>query len=210
MSPSIQHSRRIGLDVDGVLGDLLTPLMKIASELLQREVYVSHLQSWDLDDLFKGEDAAMLPELWRRAGEPGFCRRLVPYPGAVEGVAALRSAGADIFVVTSPLHDAATWTHDREKWLEERFGIPRRRVNHVHEKYTFSGSMLVDDKPENIELWAREHAGVGVLWHQSWNADHVFRHPTRASTVRSNSWDSVLDMWERLNQWHVSPWSEVP
>lgn len=190
-STFLRATRRVGLDVDGVLGDILTPLMTIASELLQREVAISHLQSWSLDDLFVGEEAALLPELWRRAGEPGFCRALTLYPGAVEGVEALREAGAELFIVTSPLHDAPTWTHEREGWLLEHFGIPRHRVIHAHEKYAFSGAMLVDDKPENIERWAEEHDGNAILWHQPWNEQHVFRHPTRATVHRHCDWAEV-------------------
>lgn len=206
MHPHSLTTRRVGIDVDGVLADLLTPLLTIASELLQREVYVSHLQSWDLDDLFLGDDAALLPELWRRAGAPGFCRDLRPYEGAVEGVAALREAGADIFVVTSPLHDAPTWTHDREHWLREHFQIHRHHINHVHEKYTFAGGMLVDDKPENIERWAAEHEGVAVLWDQPWNAQHVFRHETRAEVRRTSVWDAVLFDWRWMQDENQREW----
>jgi 5'(3')-deoxyribonucleotidase len=181
---------RVGLDVDGVLGDLLTPLLAIASDLLQRDVVVSHLQSWALDDLFVGDEARLLPELWRRAGSPGFCRSITPYPGAAEGVAALREAGASLFVVTSPLHDAPTWTHEREEWLKEHFGIDRRHVVHAHEKYVFHGGMLVDDKPENIERWMVEHVGGAILWRQPWNEAHVFRDPGRVR--RTNDWTQVL------------------
>ena len=207
-APFHSRPRRVGIDVDGVLADLLTPLMSIVSELLQKDVGVGHVETWDLDDLFAKHDAShLVPELWKRAGSPGFCRTLSPYPGAVEGVAALRQAGADLFIVTSPLHDAATWTHDREVWLHTHFGIDRRHVVHCHAKRVFSGAMLVDDKPSNILTWGEEHGFDGaVLWDQSWNQD-----ARDERLQRTSSWKAVLDLYNSLGaSVPSSAYSEIP
>lgn len=201
---SSRRSYRVGIDVDGVLADLLTPLMTMVSELLQKDVGVGHVETWDLDELFAKHNAShLVPELWRRAGSPGFCRTLQPYPDAVEGVASLREAGADLFIVTSPLHDAATWTHDREGWLKDHFGIDRKHVVHCHSKHVFSGLMLVDDKPDNIRAWAAEHGADGaVLWDASWNQDAVELQRTRA-------WPAVLDLYKNLSILDAH-WEGVP
>lgn len=185
------YSIIVGLDVDGVLADILTPLMKITSRLIGKKLDVSHVKTWDLDSLFEEHGRPdLVPQLWIEAGSPGFCRTLSPYPNAVEGVKSIRQTGAQIYIVTSPLHDAATWTHDREHWLKESFSVDRAHVVHAHDKSIFAGDILVDDKPANIVHWGERHGFKGaVLWDQPWNQD--FDDPR---VQRTSSWKAVVDL----------------
>ena len=180
---------RIGFDVDGVLFDLLTPCLAVASEMLERTLTIEDVKEHDLDVLFESK-ADLLESFWQKIGQPGLCRNLVPYPGAVEGIDAIREIG-DIFCVTSYLHDAPQWVHERDQALEEHFGIARSQMVHTKSKFVFHGDMLVDDKPRNIEEWAAEHlsrGGVPVLWSQPYNAAHVLPESIRARTVRTCNW----------------------
>jgi hypothetical protein len=55
-------------------------------------------------------------------------------------------------------------------------------LHELHAKYVFSGEMLIDDKPETVERWCREHPnGRGVLWDQPYN---------RAAATRQILWSS--------------------
>jgi len=68
---------------------------------------------------------------------------------------------------------------------------------HTHAKYTFFGKMLIDDKPQNIDEWAKEHYhnhGVPVLWSQPYNTAHVFEPGINYRVVRTNSWNEVVDI----------------
>lgn len=184
---------RVGIDVDGVLADLLSPLMKIVSDLLGKTLTVDHVETWDLEELFEKHDALhLVPELWARAREPSFCRKLDPLPGSIEGVRMIQEAGAEVFVVTSPLHDATTWTYDREVWLKEHFAIDRKHVVHTHDKSTFHGHILVDDKPSNVLAWADAQPAreprTGFLWDQSWNKDV----DVSGIVVRTASWMDIV------------------
>lgn len=204
---------RIGLDVDGVLADLLTPLMKIASELIGKELHVGHVETWDLEELFEAHDALHLaPVLWTRASSPAFCQRLEPLAGAVEGVRLLQKVcpeAIEIFVVTSPLHDAATWTYDREIWLKEHFGIDRKHVVHTHDKSIFAGHMLVDDKPANVRAWVEAQIVTprpAVLWDQGWNQDAGDLGPR---VLRTRSWTEVAELADTLVAIeNLEPWEE--
>lgn len=179
---------RVGLDVDGVLADLLTHCLGVASRMIGRRVTVEEVTSYDF---------AFVPEsqtrtFWREVGAPGVCKNLRRYPGAVEGVKKLREV-AEVYCVTSHLQAGSRWVHEREFWLKKHFDIPNAKVVHTHAKYTFAGAMLIDDKPKNIEEWAREHPkGTPVLWAQPYNASHTFPADVAPRIVRTNDWDHVV------------------
>ena len=157
---------RVGVDVDGVLADLMTPLFDLMNRLYRTSYSVEHMEDWAIDP-FIPEGRA--DEFWRELGKPGLHARLKPYPGAVEGMRALGEV-ADVYIVTSYLHGAETWVHERDAWLMEHFHIPRAQIVHTRAKYTFYGRALVDDKPDNVVEWQTEHAhGLGVLWGQPYN-----------------------------------------
>lgn len=182
---------RVGVDVDGVLADLLTPCFQVASEMLKKPITIDHLTSWDFDTIIPKE---LLDEFWKRIGEPGICRNLVPYPDAQSGIKALQEV-AEVYIVTSYLHDAPQWVHERDQWIMEHFGIPRRKMVHTKAKYTFAASVLVDDKPANIEEWLAENPkGVGVIWDMPFNRN--WDKPK--GCVRTHSWDEVVRIVKEL------------
>ncbi len=169
---------RVGVDVDGVLADLMTPMFALLNRLAGTAYSVEHMDDWTIDPLIPKDHA---DEFWRELGRPGLHANLQPYAGAVEGMRAL-SEVADVYIVTSYLTGAETWVHERDAWLAEHFSIPRARIVHTRAKYTFYGRALVDDKPENVIEWQTEHAhGAGVLWLQAYNRrcdDARIRHRT--------------------------------
>jgi 5'(3')-deoxyribonucleotidase len=187
--------RRVGLDVDGVLADLITPCLAVASEMTGKEITPDHMKSWDFDHLVPPE---MLEPFWERIGKPGLCGSLVPLDGAVDGVKAL-SEVADVYIVTSYLRGAAQWVHERDGWLQDHFGIPHARMVYTKAKYTFHGHMLVDDKPDNVSEWADEYSGgaslrVPVLWSQPYNSMTKFPSNIDYRIVRTNDWMKLIDI----------------
>jgi 5'(3')-deoxyribonucleotidase len=159
--------------------------------MLGREIQMDHLKDWSLSNILPAD---MLTAFWLKIGEPGLCRNLLPYPGAVEGMKKLAEV-AEIFIVTSHLHDSPQWVHERDQWFAEHFDIPREKIVYAHEKHVFYGKMLIDDKPQNIDDWAREHeTGVPVLWLQPYNLMHVSPSNHRYRVVHTNSWDKVVDI----------------
>ena len=183
---------RVGVDCDGVLGDLLTSCLSVASEMLGREISMDHVHTHDIFEELLPEDR--IAEFWAKIGEPGLCRNIIPYPGAVDGMRQLAEV-ADVYCVTSYLRGAPQWVYERDLWVSEHFGIPRKKMIHTPAKYTFYGKMLIDDKPQNIDEWAREHeTGVPVLWLQPYNLMHVSPSNHRYRVVHTNSWDKVVDI----------------
>lgn len=162
----IKGKPRVGVDVDGVLADLLTPLFDHFNAMFDTAYGVSHMSAWDITDLVpKGREE----EFWQSFGRDFRVHdRLQAYPEAVDGMRLLGEV-AEVYVITTYLRSAPTWVHDRDKWIMERFGIGKKRMVHTAAKHVFSGAALVDDKPQNVEEWQAEHEGLGVLWRQPYN-----------------------------------------
>ncbi len=181
---------RVGVDVDGVLADLATPLLALMNSLYGTNHKPDSMERWDIEHLIPEGEVA---DFWARVGTPGFVHdQMQPYPGAVDGVRAL-SEIADVYVVTSYLHDAPTWVHERDAWIDRHFGIPRHKMVHTKAKYTFTGRMLIDDKPQNIEEWSVEHPrGCPVLWAQPYNNPFVYQ--PSPDVIRTKSWRRVLKL----------------
>jgi 5'(3')-deoxyribonucleotidase len=173
----------VGVDVDGVLADLLTPAFELLARRYGLVRSMADMTTWHLDDLLP--EALRVP-FWRDLGASGYLHdQLLPYPGAVEGLARLRAA-ADIFVVTSYLRHAPTWVHERDAWLERHFGVNRQHIVHTGAKHVVRLDALIDDRPENIHAWqAAFPEGDGILWAQPYNTVHGARH-------RTDSWDEAL------------------
>ncbi|UOF77286.1 5'(3')-deoxyribonucleotidase [Caudoviricetes sp.] len=104
--------------------------------------------------------------------ESCFCRHMPVYPGAVEFVATLREF-AEVVAVTSPFVGVRNWEADRREWLYEHFYISPKDVIFAHRKELVRGDVLVDDKPSNVEAFAREPGQTGLLFTQPWNARHL-------------------------------------
>ncbi len=175
--------KRVGVDVDGVLADLLTPTFRLLKTQFGVDVSPDHMTSWAFGDLVP---EAVRGAFWKALGEPRYVHdNLIPYAGAVEGMARLAEV-AEVFVVTSYLHAASTWVHERDAWIMEHFNIPRSRMVHTPAKYVFFGAALIDDKPQNIDEWQAEFPeGAGILWAQPYNAGHPAR-------FRTSSWQEAV------------------
>lgn len=164
------------MDVDGVLADLLTPAFALMNGHFGLGVEPAHMTSWEFEGLIP---EAVRHDYWKRLGAPRYLHdALRPLPGAVDGIALL-SERFDVYVVTSYLHDAETWVHERDAWVMEHFKISKSRMVHTRAKYVFHGVALIDDKPQNIDEWQEEFPdGVGILWAQPYNAGHPARYRT--------------------------------
>lgn len=165
---------RVLLDVDGVLADFLTPAVVILRRLTGKPYRPEDFHTWDL---FETVGSEWEKPFFRECNRPGFAASLDPYPGAREGVLALRAV-SELYIVTSPAHHSATWTYERERWLEKHFDIPPNRVVHTSAKYLCRGDLFIDDRPLNVEKWAAEHpTGKAILWDAPYNrsATHLSR-----------------------------------
>jgi len=181
--------RRILIDVDEVLADFQTPAFDIINRLFGKSLTAYDYEVWDLFELFtKEEGDAIRAEM----GRPGVCASLKVRPGALDAVRELRDM-ADVHPVTSPF-DSPTWVAERYAWLQEHFQIPRRDVVFTESKYLVKGDALLDDRPDNITTWLKEHRrAVGMLWHIP-----NTRTMTQYDHLRVKTWDEVISKVKKL------------
>ncbi len=168
-----------GVDVDGVLADLVHPLLD--------RVFARTGVRFRTDDIVRFDLAGILgPTCWDAAREilaaPGFARNLPLLTGAGEGIASLRSLGRVVFV-TAPFAPSPTWAHDRAAWLAEHFHAQPSDVVSLADKTLFCGDLLVDDSPAQLEAWTRL-GRLAVRMRHPWNAG--------APGIAAHGWEDVV------------------
>jgi 5'(3')-deoxyribonucleotidase len=197
------------LDCDGVLADLVTPLVEEANKLpaTSRRVRneldptfpdISEFAPITPDDVTDYDIAKAFPgltpaQVYAPLYRQGFCRSLKPYPGAVEAVRRLQELG-EVYCVTKPTK-SPYWMAEREEWLQVVCGIPADHVIFCHDKGMVRGNILVDDNPEFLDAWVadggdgeEEHA---FLWSRSYNQEAHW-------LCRVASWEPIIECVERL------------
>lgn len=170
------------LDVDGVLADFHLHTFDFMWDRFGVGINAQEFPKWDiLSEL----DPAHRDEVAAKWASPGWCARIPVYPGAREGVAALREV-ARVYFVTAQLAHSPTWTWERTSWLQEHFGAQIEDVVFTLSKYLVRGDLLVDDKPEHVTSWGAAHPEkVAILWERPWNTNAVVPH-------RASRWDEVV------------------
>lgn len=180
--------KRILLDVDGVLADFVSALLVVVADITGRRYTVEDITAYDFVAALKlSKDEAS--RVKRTLGNtPGFARKLKPYPGSIEGVAALQKV-AEVYIVTSPWNSNPTWTHDREWWLKKYFNLPHSHVIHTSAKHVCAGSMLVDDKTGTLVKWAEYNpSGQAVQWQTGYNRQDGWQG------ISVDSWPQLVDL----------------
>lgn len=181
---------RVLLDVDGVLADFTSGLLRIVHEVTGRSYAPDHVTEYDFAralSLTPDEREVVNRVISTRAG---FCSGLDVFDGAYDGVRRLRSV-ADVYVATSPWNSAPTWTHERERWLWAHFEIPHARVLHGSAKHLIAGDFLVDDKTSACRDWQAAHPnGVAVQWQTPHNRNDGW------TGISTRSWDELCALVE--------------
>ena len=137
------------LDVDGVLGDFVSAALAHLSEVTGVKFDPISVTSWEVFDSIQEPFKSWKGTVYERMKARGGCSSIPVYDGAKEGVARLREI-ADVTILTSPFNGSATWMHEREKWLEQHFGIHHRDIIHADKKFRVHGDIFVDDKPSHL------------------------------------------------------------
>lgn len=180
----------LALDADGVLVDFTTPALKFINSHGRLKT-LADVTNWSVFD-----DDEKLEAMYRReiVAQPGFCRNMQAYPGAVEfGRAAQKEY--TVMIVTSP-YNVPNWYEGREDWMVEKLGLSRKNVCFLSRKEFFDADILVDDKVENIEQWAdyrgeRTFEGcrgsLPIIFDQPWNRVGLGHGIRRATSYQSIS-----------------------
>lgn len=173
-------SRRVLLDVDGVLANFHEPALKVA-----QSVGVLHPEATHEWDIFRHYDRKSTDKIYDILRGEGWCASLEPYEGAQMGVLMLSSV-ADVYFVTAPMA-GRHWPYERAEWLRKHFGAGNHNIIQTHAKHVCTGDVFVDDKPAHVEDWMSHNPqGTALLWDQPYNQRSHY-------LPRVDAWEQVVD-----------------
>lgn len=183
------------LDCDGVLANFIEATLRILKKKDPSIHYEHHdVHTWDQFDSFP-DHIKYRDEVYAELKKSGGCTGIPVYDGAKEGVAKLQEL-VEIVMLTSPFKGSETWVHEREKWLEEHFGLSHKKMIHTGLKELVFGDIFVDDKPEHILRWSKRHpTGHAIVWHQRYNEDEDLRGNR---IYRVEGWNDLVDLVGKL------------
>ncbi len=157
---------RILLDCDGVIADYCSACFDLIEHHTGDRHTLEEVTHWDVFEVLgKGH---LKPQLKEAQAQPGWCRKFGRFFGAQNFVEALSQLG-EVVIVTSPM-STPTWADDRRQWLEEHFGIPKKRVISTEGKHYVEGDVLIDDSDDHCSNWLVEYPDkLALLWDAPYN-----------------------------------------
>lgn len=163
---------RILVDVDGVMADFVTPVVKLVNFELGTNYTAEDVDEWEV------LDALDVPPRQQRfirehIASQGFCSRFKVYPGVEKGLAKLRKYGR-VIALTAPF-ESKYWEYERRQWLIENLGFEKHDIMSGSGKEICDADFLIDDKPSNVIKWQEEDFinRRGILMRHTWNADAI-------------------------------------
>ena len=190
-------NKRILIDCDGVIANLIFPLLKYLNKQLGTKFEHQHIIKYDILESLGLQH--MWPEVLKNVMyKKSFTEKLPVYPGSKEALIKLSEYGK-IYIVTSPL-DAPHWVPGRKKWLKEHFNIGKDRTTNTEAKHTILGNVLIDDRAENVLIW-KEHfpKGLAILWDAPYN---TWLDAEANGIIRTRDWSVVIERVSKLEDSH--------
>jgi len=153
---------KVGVDVDGVLGDQVPPVL----EKLNRKYGLDLSKEDIIDWAFPIKDTTIDVEIEDALCTERFVLEMPVVQGAKEGMAYLYKRH-HILITTSrpPQTERAT-----VKWLSSNFSFHEYCNTRGKGKGSLPVDILIDDHLQNIEEFSR-NGGVGLLFSQPWNKE---------------------------------------
>ena len=158
---------RVLVDMDGVLCDLITPMLQGWHETGGPLYAASDVTDWDLKKIFKHPNAGgWITEFLSR---PALFPSLKPLSGAIDGLLRLQTAGHQVLIVTHVSRDVTNAFDGKRQWVSTH--IPWFDLHDLcfcTRKEIIDGDVLIDDARHNIEAWTGE-GKTAIIMDQPWN-----------------------------------------
>jgi 5'(3')-deoxyribonucleotidase len=152
----------IGIDADGILFNYIESCADIVNKLCGR--IVASYESCDDVDCLKAWGVPFLKSKVDYMFATGNTVYHIPViENAVNFIECVKELTKGDFVIVTAC--PASWHEERAASLYTNFGINPKDIVFTHKKHLFSGSLLVDDLPENF----RKFNGWRTLMDRPWN-----------------------------------------
>jgi 5'(3')-deoxyribonucleotidase len=176
--------KRVLLDVDGVVCDLVSPTVACLNQLLtQKKVCtIGNIDRWNIAEAMavycgEKENSDLAMSLNRTLNylfnTESFVANLPVYYDSREAVERM-AAVADVYFVTAGRDQSRYWHYERFQWLTKHFGGLFQDVIFANHKHIVEGNFFLDDKPSNV-LTRMEigSSGESYLMDRPWNRSCV-------------------------------------
>jgi len=183
MATHYMKNLKIGIDIDGVVVDLVTAMLPLLSEVCRRPVYHSDIYCFDIGKALKIEDK--MEDIWTEVYNGNILRVAPPIKGAIIRLSELSEH--EIWLVTQRPKSSRS---DTELWLREKkieFGNLRFVDTVGKESVARNLDVFLED---NLEAaCAIAEAGISsLLFDQPWN--QCSKLPQRCKRVQD--WEAVV------------------
>ena len=168
---------KIGIDMDGVIARFTMRAIENCKKVFGLEVIYDEIRIpqfanmiWDQLTVEQQANYPTKGHLYNDLCPPGFFEELEPFPGAIQAVKDLYSAGHKIIFLTKPLE----WKYsapEKIAWLKYFFSDIEYRVIMVSDmtcKHLVGVDVLVDDDPRALIKLPPYH---GICISQPWNKE---------------------------------------
>ena len=159
----------VGFDMDGVVVNLLQPVLDIYNAKYGRAVKLPDITRWDMAECVP--DGTLIYEIFE---QPGLFENLPIHPGADWALRAVLAMGHRPYLVTAGSNNAPS---EKSRWVQKHLPYMRDRLFQTNAK-TPKGlipfDVLVDDGPHNLlEYKARHPNGFAIA------VDYAYTEPAR-------------------------------
>lgn len=171
--------KRILVDVDCVVADLMDEWLGIYNAEYSDNLDVSQIVRWGMEEFVKPECGTKIYDyLWL----PYLYDHVKPIDGAITGVRWLRRHGYDIRFVTSGVHAGKAQWLGRHGLLIGEFPLYSPDLIVAHDKSIIKADIMIDDNIKNCDNFS----GTSILFGQPWNDGLTTGH------FRADDWADVI------------------
>lgn len=172
------------LDVDGIIADFMGAAIKVMNKISGKNITADQVTEWEVTTALDDDAHKLASKI--EFNKAGFASTFEIYDGSIEAVEQLKQL-TDLHFVTSPTVTNPTWVHDRVNWLSKHFKVNPKDVHHTSKKWVVCGDVMLDDHPENLNLWVEQWPGkLPLLWDRPYNRIGV------SGLKRITSWKEVI------------------
>lgn len=187
---------RIVIDVDGVLADQVTPVLKRLNDKFSSHYVKEDIKHWDEPLPLAHTNIKTAIEDSHR--EADFVKNMQPIFNAPEVVAEL-SKYFEISIATNRTEVADKPT----RWWLTNCHISHDEYHNtsIEGKGKVSGDIIIDDYPKNILAFMEQPNRIGILFIQPWNIEDQLL-TGKDNVFRAKDW---IDVWNIINSFDVMP-----
>lgn len=154
----------IGIDVDGVLRDIMTPIINHYNKTYQQKIKIHDITNWNFDQFFPH-----MPDVYKYAFYENARSTFVdsqPYDGAVNFMKKIHQK-YQVWIITHQYKGNEILTLE---WLNKH-DIPFHSIAFTPSKSDVGCHVLIDDAPHNLERFTNSSNRHAICFRQPWNAE---------------------------------------